>query len=73
MEKIKRILWNEAGGSVSVEEGSTGNLFTLWNKEVIEAKVLVESKCFITIFCHNKISQEDLILTNVYAPTIVQV
>ena len=48
--------------------GTIGGLLIFWNKETIKGKILVSSKWLISIFYHNKLTQEDWVQTNVYAP-----
>ena len=69
IDRIKNSIWKEAKSASSATLGMKGGLMTFWNKDLIEGRVLITTKWTISIFCHHKVSKENWVLTNVYAPT----
>ena len=69
VERVKISIWKEVGLAASEAIGMERGMMSLWNEDTTRGRVLNSSKWIVSIFCHHKISKENWILTNVYAPT----
>lgn len=66
---IKNVLWEEVDFAMVHVEGKFRGILCLWEKSMLEGRVIMASRSFCSILFSFKASRETFIITNVYAPT----